>query len=224
MDILCNTIGDIVKTHVDSSLGGLQMSTKRLLLLLAVVLILLQAGGLLLYYILKNETEVYSRELIIKVSWDDNENTSGESYSVIIPLPVREENNATLITSLDEINVVLGRCNLSFIEEEEFYGLKIQSDTEIFLRYNYKEKGENLDRERLIGRISSVSGDISTDSASINLFSNRTGLNAEVHFYQKISSSGGHGSSEFLKCCATLNEGWSRYPLKALTENEYYQL
>jgi len=196
------------------------MRSKYLILLLIGLLVVLQTSALVLYFALEDDIEEYNRELIIKVRWNYNSNSNRGNYSVIFPLLLLKNNDSQLITILDEIEIVQGRCNLSTTEKDGFFGLVVESDTDLLLRYNYREKGENLNKKKLLAKLSSISGDIDSNSASITIFANRSGLHAEEHFYQQITSSGGHRSAEFLKCSTSLTEGWSRYPLAAIKEDE----
>lgn len=189
------------------------MKIKCLVPLLAAIFIVLLIGALVLYWVIEDDNEVYTREVTFEVKLDDEFNSTGGYYTVVFPLPVREKDGMHLIEQVDEIQVVLGRCNLSFMEEEDFFGLRIVSDTEILLKYYHQREGDDLKRDRILAALSSMSGETETNSASIEIFSNRTGLDVKETFTQRIESSGGLHNYESLECVASLNEGWSRYPL-----------
>ena len=200
------------------------MKTAHLVLIVVAVLILLQLAGIGLYLLLDDDTETYSRELILSVEFEDEGNGTVEEYMLILPLPVWEKNGSAVIGDVGEFEVMLGRCNMTLTDELGFYGLRLVSDSELLIRYTYEVGSEDLEREDQRTYLSSLSGDIRGETASISIYSNTSGLSVKEHLYQEFVSPGGRHAGEFLLCSADLIEGESRYPLRLIERDERFIL
>ncbi len=177
------------------------------------VLLSIQMVVLSIYLLVDDDSMEYQRDLSISVEWQDAGNRTAEDYTVTIPLLVYEGTGDPLITSMDQLEITLGRGEMELVTVDGDPFLRLTSDTSVTIKHHFHDSGEGVSPGELKAELSSQTGDLDADTASISIESDSGAVEVSIRFFQEsISSKGTHRITR-AECDVELNEGASRYPL-----------
>ena len=162
-----------------------------------------------IYLLVEDDTGEYHRDYSISIDLVDGGNKTIGDYTVLIPLMINTETGEPIILSLDQIDLVLGRCEMEILIEEGEPYLKLTSDTAVKIMHHFSESGENLSPKELEVSLSSQTGYLGRDSASVEIESDTANLKVKLFLIQNFISPSGSHDLDIVVCEAILNKGGS---------------